>query len=237
MVRKKVNLSIVLPVFNEGKNITTQINIIENSVAFAHEVLIVYDFDEDDTIPPVLKLQKKYPNIKLIKNIYGGGVIKAVKTGLKKSGGEIVVVMPADLADDPKTINKMYKKINSGYDIVGATRYGKGGAKIGGGFLKTLISRLAGLTTPLLLGIPITDIANGFKMYKKNIFKKIIIESDGGWEFSTEVIIKAYQLGFRITEVPSIWRDRTSGKSKFKLVKWLPKYAKWYLLGIWWRLT
>ena len=140
--------------------------------------------------------------------------------------------MPADLADDANTINKMYRKINSGYDIVGATRYAKGGKKVGGGFVKTLLSRLAGLLTPLLLGIPITDISNGFKMYKKSVLDKIEITANGGWEFTLELVIKAHHKGFKIGEVPSVWRDRTSGKSKFKLVKWFPKYLWWYFWGV-----
>lgn len=221
-----------MPVYNEGKNIYQQLEAIENSVKTSHEVLVVYDFEGDDTIPVVKKLIKKFKTVRLIKNNFGRGVINAVKTGFSESKSSVVVVMPADLADDPVTVNKMYKKIKSGYDVVCATRYGKGGAKIGGGFLKTLISRLAGLATPLLLGIPITDIANGFKMYRRKVVESVKIESDGGWEFAMEMLIKAHKLGFKISEVPTVWKDRTLGKSKFKLLKWLPKYLKWYLWGI-----
>lgn len=225
-------ISIILPVFNEGKNISTQIDAIEKSVNFDHEVFIIYDFDEDDTIPVVKKQQEKFKNVKLVKNIFGRGVIAAVKSGFAMSRGQFLVVMPADLADNPDTINKMYSKIRQGYDIVCATRYGKGGAKIGGPAIKTFLSRLAGLATPLLLGIPTTDIANGFKMYRKKVIDKIKIESTGGWEFSTELLIRAHHAGFKIADVPTVWRDRTSGQSKFKLMIWLPKYLKWYAWGI-----
>ena len=109
--------------------------------------------------------------------------------------------------------------------------------KKGGGFLKTTLSRLAGLMSPILLGIPTTDIANGFKMYTDRVIKKINIESDGGWEFAIEMVIKAKKMGFKICDVPSIWKDRTLGKSKFKFTKWLPKYMKWYLQGILWRFA
>ena len=225
-------VSIILPVFNEGKNITSQISAIEKSVDFDHEVLIVYDFDEDNTVPVVRNLQKKIKKIQLVKNIFGRGVINAVRTGIKKAKGDYLVVMPADLADDPTTINRMYEKIEKGYDIVGATRYAKGGKKIGGERLKTFLSRLAGLSTPLLLGIPTTDIANGFKMYRRRVIEAINIESDGGWEYAMETVIKAHFAGFKIGDVPSVWRDRTQGRSKFKLLKWLPKYLKWYAWGI-----
>lgn len=225
-------ISIVLPVFNEGENIAKQVEAIEKSIATDHEVLILYDFDEDDTVPVARKLVKKYKNVRLVKNIFGRGIINAVKTGFKKSRGDCVAVMPADLADNPTTINKMYEKIGEGFDVVCATRYGRGGAKVGGPIIKTLLSRLAGAATPLLLGIPTTDIANGFKMYRRKVIRAVKIESTGGWEFATEIIIKAHWAGFRIGEVPTVWQDRVSGKSKFKIMKWLPKYLRWYLWGI-----
>ncbi len=235
-MKKAIEISIVLPVFNEGGNIEEQIKLIESGVSEKHEILVVYDFDGDNTVDAVKRIQKIYKNLHLVKNLYGRGLIKAVKTGFKKASGNFVVVMPADLADNPKTIEKMYEMAKDGFEIVCATRYSRGGAKIGGPFLKTLFSKTAGLATPFFLGINITDIANGFKMYKKNILKEIKIESTGGWEFSTEIIVKAHNLGYKITEVPTVWKDRVVGKSKFKLLRWLPKYMRWYLLGLWWRV-
>lgn len=228
----KLPISVLLPVYNEGANITKQITEIEKHLNYHHEVLVIYDFEKDNTIPPVKTLQKKFKNISLVKNYYGSGLINAVKTGFKASRGDSVVVMPADLADNPQTINKMHTIICEGYDIVCATRYSKGGKKIGGNLIKTTLSKLAGLLTPLLLGIPTTDIANGFKMYKREVIDTIKIESKGGWEFSMEIVIKAHHKGFKVREIPTIWKDRTSGKSKFKLLKWLPFYIRWYLWGI-----
>lgn len=225
-------LSVILPVFNEGENIKDQIEVLEKTIPFDHELLVIYDFDQDNTVPVVKKLLVKFKSVRLVKNIFGRGIINAVITGFKKSRGEYVVVMPADLADNPQTIVKMYKKIQQGWDIVCTTRYGKGGAKIGGPRIKTFLSKIAGLSTPLLLGIPTTDIANGFKMYRRKVIEKINIESDGGWEFAMEMVIKAKKLGFKISEVPTVWLDRTQGTSKFKLLKWLPKYIHWYLVGI-----
>jgi len=77
-------------------------------------------------------------------------------------------------------------------------------------------------------GFPTHDPTNAFKMYKKSILKKLTIESDGGFEYSIELMVKAHKSGYKITEIPAVWRDRTAGKSKFKLFKWLPKYLRWY---------
>ena len=229
---KKVNISIILPVYNEGENITRQILVLEKKIEGLFEILVIYDFNEDNTIPYVKKLQQKYKQLHLLKNNFGRGVIPAVRTGIDESLGDAIVIMPADLADDPNTVNKMYDKILQGFDIVSATRYAKGGEKIGGGVIKTVLSRFAGLSTPIILGIPITDISNGFKMYRRKVLDEIKIESTGGWEYSCELVIKAHKLGFKIGEIPTVWKDRTSGKSKFKLLKWLPKYLRWYLYGV-----
>lgn len=227
-----MKLTIIIPVYNEAENITQAIEKIEAKVKYPHKILIIYDFNKDTTVPIVKKLQKKFPNIQLLRNKLGKGVLNAIKSGFNQVKEGAVLVTMADLSDDPATINKMFKKINEGFDIVGGSRYIQGGGKKGGPFLKSLLSYLAGLTTPLLLGIPIYDLTNAFKMYKKEVLKAIKIESAGGFELSEEIIIKAHFAGFKITEVPTVWHDRTSGRSRFKFKEWLPKYIHWYFWGI-----
>lgn len=228
-------ISVILPVYQEGKNIGRQIADLEKTLSPDHEILVVYDFEEDDTVPAVREIQRHSDRnrklIRLLKNEFGSGVINAVKTGFKNAVGDLLVVMPADLADDPRTVNQMVERIQQGFDVVRATRYARQGKQIGGG-LKKILSRTAGLLTPFLLGIPITDITNGFTMYRRTVLESLEIESTGGWEFSMELIMKAHHVGFRISEVPTIWRDRTSGTSKFRLWRWLPRYLSWYLWGM-----
>jgi dolichol-phosphate mannosyltransferase len=225
-------ISIIVPVYNEAENINKFLDLVIKTIRYPYELLICYDSSSDSTIPKVKIYQKKFKSIKLVKNIYGFGVLNAIKSGINKSKGDFLVIIPADLSDDPKTINKMYLKMLEGYDIVGATRFSKGGKKIGGNIIKSYLARLAGISTPLILGIPITDLSNGFKMYKKNVFKKVNINSNEGWVFTTEIIIKSFYYGFKLSEVPAIWRDRVAGKSNFKLRKWLPGYLYWYIWGI-----
>lgn len=229
-----MSLAIVMPVYNEGENVKKAIPEIEKKVKIPHKILLVYDFAEDNTVAAAKVLQKKYKNIELVRNNVGNGrgVINAIKTGFDKVKSGAVVVMMADLADDPETINQMYEKIQEGCDVVCGSRYSKDGNHIGGPFLKTWLSRIAGFLTPLLLGIPTRDLTNAFKMYRKAIFKKIKIESTGGFELSQEIVTKAHFLGFRVCEVGTTWQDRTAGQSRFQLGKWLPKYLYWYFWGI-----
>jgi hypothetical protein len=108
----------------------------------------------------------------------------------------------------------------------------KGGLQIGGPKLKGFLSRMAGLSLNLLTGLPSHDATNAFRAYRRSVLQSIPIESRGGFEYSLELTVKAYVGGWKITEVPCIWRDRTAGVSRFKLVKWLPHYLRWYLYAI-----
>jgi len=221
-----------MPVKNEKDNITWTINNIVKYVKPQYEIIVVYDSDKDSTIPVVKKLITKYPNVRLIKNDYGPGVVKATLKGFDEARGNILIMMAADRTDDPKTINIMYQKIIDGYDIVCPTRYSKGGKVVGKITIKSILSRLSGISTPYILGIPTSDLTYSYKMFKKEILKKIKIESKGGFEFAEELLIKAYFSGYKITEVPTLWVDRTYGKSKFKVAAWLPRYLYWYLWGL-----
>lgn len=226
-----MKLSIVMPVYNEGEIIKQTITQVESAIKTPHELLVIYDMGGDTTVPQVKKLQKKYPNVKLVKNAFGKGALNALKTGLKKSKGQGVCVMMADLTDDPKVLNKMMTKFSQGYDLVAASRYMKDGHQIGGPIIKQMLSRVAGISLYYLVGLPTHDATNSFRLYSKKFLRKTKIESDGGFELAIELTVKAHFNGFKVAEVPTTWTYLTK-ESRFYLKKWLPKYLKWYLWAI-----
>ncbi len=225
-------INVVIPVYNEGESIISTLSEMKQKVKVPYEIYIVYDFDEDNTLPVVKDYMQKAPNIRLVKNSFGKGAANAIKTGFGAVEDGVILVVMADLSDDLGKVDEMLKKINEGYDVVCGSRYMKGGKQIGGPWFKKLLSRIAGVSLYYLIGVPTHDITNSFKMYTKGIVNDITIESNGGFELGMEIVLKAFIKGYKITEVSSVWRERTAGRSRFRLWKWLPKYLKWYWFGI-----
>ena len=220
-------ITIVMPVYNEGENIKNTLSEIKTKIKTPFRVLIVYDFDEDNTLPVVKPIRNEF-NVSFLKNKYGKGVLNAIKTGLESVNDGAILVSMADLSDDYSVVDGMFEKIKAGYDLVCGSRYMRGGKQIGGPKFKSSLSRLAGLSLHYLTGIPTHDISNSFKMYTPRVIKSVQIESNGGFELGMEIVVKAYVAGYKITEVPSVWRDRSAGQSRFRLWKWLPHYLRWY---------
>ncbi len=231
-----MKLSIIVPAHNEEENISEVINKIENSIQdIPFELLIVNDHSTDKTQELIDNFAKQYNNIKFVLNKRDKGFANAVKTGFENAFGDALVLVMADLCDDLSTIQKMFDTLDEGYDVVCGCRYIKGGSRFGGSKLKGMPSSLAGRSLYYLLGIPTHDIANAFKMYRKEVIEHMEIKAKG-FEISMEIPLRAYYLGFKITEVPTLWRERTKGKSNFKIFKILPDYLKLYIWAIYKRL-
>jgi glycosyltransferase involved in cell wall biosynthesis len=222
----------IVPVFNEGKNIASMLAELYRCVACPKRVLVVYDSDADNTVPVVRSLLGQYEGLTLLRNTRGRGVLNAIRSAIDAAVGDVIIITMADLADDPIIANEMIRRIRAGEaDVVCASRYMRGGRQIGGGALKKTLSRLAGLSLHFA-GFPVHDATNAFRAYRKEVLKSFEIESRGGFEYSLELTAKAYAAGFRVTEVPTRWQDRSAGQSRFRLFRWLPRYIRWYLYAL-----
>jgi glycosyltransferase involved in cell wall biosynthesis len=226
-----MKLSLIVPAYNEAENIVDVLKTIENALDMDYEIVVVNDHSSDATAELVRGLSKEYGNIRLIENTYEKGFANAIKVGLFNSSTDVVVPVMGDLCDDLYTIKEMLAKINEGYDVVCGSRYTKGGARIGGPKLKALLSRFSGISLHYLFGIPATDMPNSFKMYRRKVIESIDIKAKS-FEISMEILLKAYFAGFKITEVSTVWKERTRGKSSFKVFKLLPSYLKLYAWAI-----
>jgi dolichol-phosphate mannosyltransferase len=221
-------LSVVLPVYNEGESVAPVIRALLDGIHLHCEILVVYDFDEDTTLPVARALAAELPEIRPIKNELGRGVLNAMKAGIAEARGEFVLVSMADGSDEAQVVDAMVALARGGADVVAASRYMRGGHQVGGPFLKRSMSRAAGLSLHWFAGVPIHDPTSNFKLYSRRFLDAVTIESTAGFELALELSVKATLAGRRLEEVPTTWRDRTSGKSNFKLRAWLPHYLHWY---------
>ena len=226
--KKTQLLHIVVPVYNEKDNFENLYKTVQAKVKMPKRMIVVYDFDEDTTVPVVKKLQKKDPELKLVKNTLGRGPLNALKTGFAAVDSGPLLVIMADLSDDLHDVEAMMKLYNAGNTVVCGSRYARGGKQIGGPFLKRTLSRLAGISLYYVRRIPTHDITNNFKLYDSKLLHGITIESTKGFCIAMEITVKAFLRGERIAEVPTTWRDRTEGEANFKLWSWLPQYLRWY---------
>jgi glycosyltransferase involved in cell wall biosynthesis len=227
----KIPLGIIIPVYNEAENIGKTLTAIKENITTPHRIYIVYDFDEDNTLPVAKEFLKKGIDLQFIKNPIKG-VVSAIKTGLRNAEEDYVLVTMADFSDDYTVVDVMCRLMEKGYDVVCGSRYMKGGKQIGGPLLKKTLSRMADVSLRYMTGLPTHDATNSFKLYRKSMLDSIKIESDGGFEIGMEIVVKAHFAGFKVTEIPCVWTDRQKGKSRFKILKWAPKYLRWYFYAM-----
>ena len=224
-------LSIVVPVYNEGEAVEPVLRAMAAGVRTDHEIVVVYDFDGDSTVPVITRLSGELPTLRGLRNDLGRGVLNAMKAGIAGTSGPYVLVSMADGSDEPAIVDRMVDLARDGADVVAASRYMPGGRQVGGPLVKRLMSRTAGLTLHWFGGVATHDPTNNFKLYSRRFLDATVIDSRAGFELALELTVKATLDGRRVAEVPTTWRDRTAGQSNFKLRTWLPHYLHWYRLA------
>lgn len=227
-----MELSIVIPVHNEAETILPVLEALERSVRTPHQVFLVYDFDDDTTVPIARAWQRDHPNLILLRNRLAPGPANALRAGFAEATGEAVAAVMGDLSDRVEDIDELYRLFLQGYDVVCASRYMKGGGQQGGPWLKSWLSRWAGRSLYWLTGIPTRDATNSFKLYRRQLLAALPLESKVGFTISMEITVKAFALGSRITEIPTLWTERARGRSRFRVLPWLPHYLRWYFYAL-----
>lgn len=222
-------LDIVIPVYNEGRNIVATLAALRRSLATPARVLICYDHPEDDTLPAIRANPQAYAglDIELVCN-KGHGAHGAVMSGFAASTAPFVLMYPADDDANAPMLDRMVALARAGCDIVCASRFMPGGAMVGCPPLKAVLVRSANFTLRHLARLPTNDASNGFRLFSRRVIERIAVESDEGFCYSIELLVKAHRLGWRIDEVPVRWLERRHGASRFQVIKWLPAYLRWY---------
>ena len=224
-------VSVVITAYNEGEAIVACLDRVFEAVTLPCEVLVVYDTPDDTTAPYVEKYAAAESRLVPTLNTYGRGPANAIRFGIDHAMADVVVVTMADGCDDPQQIDQLARLVERGVVVAAASRYARGGQQVGGPALKTLLSRTAGLTLHWFARVGTRDATNSFKAYSRSFVQDVGVESDAGFEVGLELVAKARRLRLPVAEIPTIWLDRTFGVSNFKLMKWLPRYLRWYLFA------
>jgi len=225
-------VTLIVPVFNEAENFPGLIAAIVRDVPVPCRVLVVYDFDGDTTVPVARRLAETRDWLQLVRNDLGRGPANAIRAGFQAAATGPAVVVMADLSDDLTQIDAMLECYEAGFRVVCPSRYMRGGRQVGGGLIKSLMSRTAGVSLCWLAGFPTHDATNNFRLYDAELVNELGIESQKGFEIALELTAKAFARGAAITEIPTTWRDRTSGQSNFRILHWLPLYLRWYFFAL-----
>lgn len=222
-------LDIVIPVYNEGPNILATLGALAGSVKTPARVLICYDRPDDNTLPAVRDNQQAYAGltVEFIRNP-GRGAHAAVMTGLGAGSAPFVVVYPADDDFNAAILDRMVELARQGNDIVCASRFMPGGKMQGCPWLKAVLVRTAAFALYRFARLPTHDATSGFRLFSRRVIEQIAVESDQGFCYSIEFVVKAHRLGWPIAEIPAVWFERKHGASRFKVLQWLPAYLRWF---------
>ena len=222
-------LDIVIPVYNEGKNILATLADLRRQVRTPSRVLICYDRPDDDTLPAIKANPGAVEGMRIdfVLNRWSG-VHGAVMSGFAASEAPFVLVYPADDDFNGVIVDAMVSKAVAGADIVCASRFMPGGRMVGCPWLKAVLVRAAGFTLHHVARLPTHDASNGFRLFSRRLIKSVEVESSRGWCFSIELLVKCHRLGWTVAEVPAQWFERKQGESRFRVLGWLPDYLRWY---------
>lgn len=220
-------LDIVIPVYNEDAVILDTLRSLAEMVSIPFRVLICFDHDEDTTLSTIRLNGSQGVCVEFVRN-QRSGPHGAVMAGLFHRRSKYVLVLPADDNFNAIIINEMGALAALGADVVCASRFIKGGSMVGCPVYKALIVRLAAFTLFKFGRLPTRDGTNGCRLFSRRLLDTVTIQSSEGFSYSIELIAKCHRLGWKIAEIPSQWYERSAGKSRFKIFRWMPAYLRWY---------
>ena len=217
-----MKLAVVIPTYNEKETIQSLIEKLFSEIKPIVDelhVVIIDDSSPDGTANIVTDLSDKFQKISLIQRPTKLGLGSAYKDGfnhvLEKIDSDLIVQMDADHSHNPLEIVTMLQEIE-GYDFVVASRHMPNSSIVGWGVGRQMTHSFAGIIARISARIDIKDSTSGFRMFKRETLQSIEfdkIESDG-FAFQIEMLYQLKQKGFRGLEMPTIFVNRKSGKSK-----------------------
>ena len=217
-----MELCILIPAKNEEGSLSQTITNIYlqlyNVIPF--NILVINDHSDDNTLNVLIELSEKYEILSFINNEFDAGVGNAINFGLQTWNGDIVTICMADASDAPSDILQSYYMIIDGkHDCVFGSRFISGSNVKNYPVVKLLLNRIFNILVKLIIKNDFKDYTNIFKMYTRRAIEVIGEIESAGFSIGLEMSLKAYSNKLKIRVIPISWQQRTSGKSKLKLMK------------------
>jgi exopolysaccharide biosynthesis polyprenyl glycosylphosphotransferase len=235
-------VSVVLPAYNEASCIGTLLDRINDSLGrldISYTVVVVDDGSEDHTVDVVEQHATRMP-IRILRHETNSGYGAALQTGLLEASriSDVAVTMDSDDSHDPELIPQMLKAIEGGHDVVIASRMQPGGEVVGVPFHRRLLSDAASIVLRVFLPMRgVRDFTSGYRAYRSTLLHSMVEEregapfvDEGGFVAGFAILLKAWNSGARVTEVPLRLRyDRKLSESRMRILDTARDYFR--LLG------
>lgn len=230
-----MKISFIIPFHNEEKNcipMLKRVTEFAEKKRYDYEIVPVNDRSNDHTKDLIVDFAKTNNRIHPVfrrKNGQecGNTMGSALIEGTNKCQGDIIIWTMGDLADDTKTYGEIIDKLNHGFDMVFGSRYMPGGSRGNLDPIKAFLSSWGTRLARLIFDIPVHDITNAFRGFKRKVFKSVNLNSSG-FSISPEFALKAHLSGFKLGEVPTMYTNRTEGVSSFKVYRMARNYLTLY---------
>jgi len=224
-MEKEIYLSVIIPAYNEQDRLPKTLDEIWKYLKerdYESEIIVVDNGSTDRTPDIVKEKAKEIRNLILIENPNGKGKGEAVKIGMLKAKGKFRIFTDADNSTSIDQIEKMWSEFEKGYDVVIGSRDVKGAIldPPQPWIRKEILGKGFRLYRKLILDLwEIEDTQCGFKCFKEEVAKKVFsLALIKGFAFDPEILLLAKKMGFKIKEIPVLWRNDPHSKVRFKNV-------------------
>ncbi|MEA2201575.1 MAG: dolichol-phosphate mannosyltransferase [Solirubrobacteraceae bacterium] len=214
---------LILPTYNEAENIRAIVTASGEALASAapggFRVLIVDDGSPDGTGELADGLAEEHRWVEVLHRAEKNGIGPAYLAGFRYAldrGAGYVMEMDSDFSHDPADLARLLEAVYGGADLALGSRYVPGGGVSDWGLLRRFVSEGGSTYARLVLGLRVRDLTGGFKCFRREVLEAIHFASvrSRGYAFQVELTYRAVQAGFRVVEVPIVFRDRQHGTSK-----------------------
>jgi dolichol-phosphate mannosyltransferase len=214
---------LILPTYNEAENIEAIVaaagEVLARAAPEGFHVLVVDDGSPDGTGEIAENLAAEHDWVTVLHRAEKNGIGPAYLAGFRHAlerGAGYVMEMDSDFSHDPADLARLLAAIYEGADLVLGSRYVPGGGVSDWSPVRRLVSEGGSTYARLVLGLPIRDLTGGFKCFRREVLEAIRFDDvrSHGYAFQVELTYRAVRAGFRVAEVPIVFRDRQRGQSK-----------------------